>query len=315
VAATHLFALGTGWRPPNPTHSFEAGRDVFYGGVFVNPNTLGAFYAMTIPVALLQLLRGVLRPGRQLLLIGALVLMGSSLVLTGSRGGILFTAVMSSVVLVISRPSLSRALAISVLALGVFAAVLGFMSLLLPEFLNETLRVFFIERLSTRRFELWGKCVEMLFDNPFGVGLSSANFLSVSGRYGIPFATAHNIYLDHAVYAGFLGLIGFLGLVTPIVTRGLRVLRTKTDPQDMVVHGCLFAVVLAFLLGGLVEPIYHNSYRLSQVFWLFAGLSTAASSRALVKPAAARPDDAISSGWQAQSGTGFGDQVDREVSE
>ena len=37
VAATHLFALGTGWRPPSLVHSFEAGREVFYGGVFVNP--------------------------------------------------------------------------------------------------------------------------------------------------------------------------------------------------------------------------------------------------------------------------------------
>jgi hypothetical protein len=67
------------------------------------------------------------------------------------------------------------------------------------------------------------------------------------------------------------------------------VLRTAQDPQTRRAALYLFLAVGGFLLGGVVEPIYTNGYKLNQLFWLLLGISLANSRRALAAARETRP--------------------------
>jgi O-antigen ligase len=261
----------------------------FIGGAFPHPNTQADFLAMVLPITLLLFLRGRSSGANRLLVGAVLTVMTISLLLTGGRGGILATVVMAAVAFFLSGERLGRTVQISLL--GVFAV--GGASLIgvyfLPRVFEEAFGYLAEEGLETNRFQTWSQFLRMFADNPFGVGLPPDNILAIGGRYETGgLSNAHNIYLNLAVTTGFLGLFAFLAMVGSVLRRAWRVLRVTPDPKARQATLSLFLSVCGFLLGGIVEPIYDNGYKLNHLLWLLVGLSLATSRRAMAAAREAR---------------------------
>jgi len=287
VATLHLFQLATGWRPANVELAVAAGnlgqgRIDTPGSVFINPNWLGSFYAMTVPFTLVQVLRGGYTGWRRTALTIALVTMLISLLLTTARGGIIFTFLLSGLALMLSGFSIGRifsaGFAIAILAVAVFLLA----ALLLPEFFDRITAQYQEEGLETNRFRTFAIFTQIALDNPLGLGLHPENLKPLKRIYGIKLASAHNMYIDMAVKMGLLGLAAFLALLGHILLRNLRALvLTRPDPERYRGFLYLFLYVSGFAAAGIVEPIYDAGTTLPHMLWLVAGVSYAATMRAL----------------------------------
>ena len=91
VTMVHFFEIATGWRPATleaqVAVSGFTGMLETPGAVFPNPNTLGSFYVMTMPLVLIQRLRGGSTGWQRAALTLAFGAMSMSLLLTSARGG------------------------------------------------------------------------------------------------------------------------------------------------------------------------------------------------------------------------------------
>jgi O-antigen ligase len=210
--------------------------------------------------------------------------MGVSLVFTAARGGMLFTAALSLLALLLSGISVGQVLAAAFGGALLLAGVYLGTSLIFPELLSFTESQLAREGLESNRFETWTRFLRILADHPFGVGLLPENMRPIAPRYGTPHTTAHNIYLDQAVKMGVQGLFAFALLVGHILWRNWRGLRSAAeDPRRRRVLVYALLTLLGFLVGGLVEPIYNNGTKLNEVFWVLCGVSYAVSARALAR--------------------------------
>jgi O-antigen ligase len=290
AAALHILFLVIGWRPPGFEYTGAVvGSIEFIGGAFPHPNTQADFLAMVLPITLLIFLRGRSGGANRLLVGAVLTAMTISLLLTGGRGGILATAVMIGVAVSLSGERLGRTVQVSLL--GVFAvagaSLIGIY--LLPQVFKEAFGYLAEEGLETNRFRTWSQFSRMLADHPFGVGLPPENILAIGDRYGTGgLSNAHSIYLNIAVKTGVMGLLAFLALVGSVLGRAWRVLRVTRDPQARQATLFLFLAICGFLLGGAVEPIYTNGFKLNHLLWLLVGLSLATSRRAMAAAREAR---------------------------
>jgi O-antigen ligase len=277
VASAHLFAVATGYR-------FRTGTDLddlYYGALFKTPNNLASFYIIAIPIHLRMALQGRLSGFLRLSIVASLALMGASLFLTGSRGGMLCTVVMSLVAIFWRRRGTGRTLL--AVAVGGFTLVLvyWFISTFFPAVGEETLRALETERFRSTRPQTWGVFLGIVLDHPFGVGLPPENITPVVRSYGHYIENAHNIYLNIGVSTGIPGVTFFVAIVALLLWRLFRALSlaaTETQQRTLVY---LILAVTAFLLAGVVEPIYTLAPKLNQFFWIICGIAAAGSIRLL----------------------------------
>lgn len=279
VAIVHMVTVATGFRFRNAIDQYAG---VYYAGVLDNSNSLGSLYAMWVPVGL-SLAVGPRQPALwRFATIASLVGMFGSLILSGSRGGILFTVLTSFLAFASSRAGVRRAFFATVLtAIGgaIGYAVLGFVA---PDALREILGIANEEGASTDRFSLFARYFAMLLDHPFGVGLAVANFDAKVAEYGIPgVVSAHNIYLDIALQSGILGLGVFLAIAFAAIFSNRRAAALTADRGQREALVYLFLPIVGFLGVGFFEPIFTISNKLNTLFWISVGLSVGASQRIL----------------------------------
>jgi hypothetical protein len=302
VTLLHLFELLTGWRPATVQLAYQQGlagegKIVNPGGVFPNPNTLGSYYVMTIPVVLLQLLRGGYRGWRRAALGIALLFMTMSLGLTTARGGMLFTALVSGYGLVLVGFSIGRVVGAGALLAMLLVAAWFAAGVLVPEVRERITLQLEEEGLKTGRFDTWMTFATIAVENPLGLGLESTTIRAVSKLHGTTLGSAHNTFIDRAVKTGVFGLIAFCALIGHIVLRNLRAIqRSRHDPTRHRALIYLLLPLIGFMAAGIVEPIYDNGSKINQMFWCLCGLSYAASTRALF--AAAAPSAAPERRWR-----------------
>lgn len=273
LALQHFFVSATGYHFRG---SPKAVTGVYYGGVMDNGNSLGSYWVMGIPSALaIAIARDTSQRMRGFCYV-ALVFMLGSLLLSGSRGGMLFTMVGCAWIGSVVGVRVGRLLAAA--ALGAVAAAVGYV--VLRSFLAASSQTVFDmmaqEGFQTNRFSIYMAYSSMLLDQPFGLGLAAENVMQKAYRHGIQATNAHNIYLDIAVQTGVIGLGIFLGFVSSMLLRNRRAARITRDPVMKAALGQLFLCLIGFLGVGFFEPIYTASGKMNNLFWLLAGLSVGA---------------------------------------
>ncbi len=286
VAAIHALTIVTGFRFRNAIEEFS---NVYYAGTLDNANSLGSLYAMWIPIALSLLVGRRQRPAWRFALLVSIIGMLTSLILTSSRGGLLFGTLTCILAFALSRVGTKRALLASGLAAA--AAGLGYVVLvtIAPDQLREVIGLTEEQGAQTDRFYVFAHYARMLFDHPLGIGTSPANFKARVAEYGIVgVVSAHNIYLDIALQTGIFGLAIFLGMMFGILRTNRRAAAASTNPMDKEALVYLFLPLVGFLGAGFVEPIYGVSFKMNNLFWISCGLSLGLSQKVLAARRAER---------------------------
>jgi O-antigen ligase len=259
VTVLHMFELLTGWRPATVQLAYSQGlagegKIVNPGGVFPNPNTLGSYYVMTIPVVLLQVLRGGFGGWRRAALGVALVLMTMSLGLTTARGGMLFTTLVCGYGLVLAGFSVGRVVGAGAALAALVAAAWLSAGVLVPEVRERITLQLEEEGLKTGRFDTWMTFATIAVENPLGLGLEATTIKAVSKLHGTTLGSAHNTFIDRAVKTGVFGLFAFLALIGHVVMRNLRALqRSRHDPTKHRALVYLLLPIVGFMAAGMVS--------------------------------------------------------------
>lgn len=303
VAITHLFCVATGYRLPNlPDEMALRNQWWSYGGHFTNANTLGHAMALLISTSLVIALDRNAPLHLRLAVVAALVPMVASLSLSGSRGAYLVAALLVLIAVGYSRGTLARAFGVAAIT-AIVAATAGLViSLVFPEVFQLILGELSDQGLQTPRWTIWSSYLELIVTNPFGVGLDQRNIELVTPEYRLAAPLAHNIYLDLAARVGIIGMLAFTALGAVLLVRSYRALAAARTPLQRRIAQALFFATAAFLLSGVVEPIYHNGFKMLQLFSLLAGASFAASARTLAAERAAPRAETLAAQWRLEIG-------------
>ncbi|MCZ7618463.1 MAG: O-antigen ligase family protein [Myxococcota bacterium] len=278
IALTHMVSLATGFTFYTASKvvvvSAVGGTDFRYGSVFVNPNTLADFYAMTIPAAVVLLLgwKKLSRRARISAMVAA-GLMSVSLPLTASRGGLAATLLVLGITALLLPVGLR--LIVSYVGSGILIGGMTAVGILVlfPEYWDRALTRFQEEGVQGNRYILWRDTLDLLLTNPLGIGLHSFNFEAAIRPYGHAMPSPHNIYLDLATKVGIPGLLAFLAFCVGLFRRLGRA-RRHGSPELRTAAAAITAMMLGFLLGGITEPIFSNGYKLQHLFFFLAGVGS-----------------------------------------
>lgn len=253
-------------------------------GSFVSRNNYAAWMEMAIAIPLGMLFSGSVPQDKRLIYLTAAVLMGVSIVLSGSRGGLIAMVLQIGFLVFITfsrRDRGSRLLKFG-LGAGLLIAILLGTAFVGGE--NALTRIqdgqTVAEGVVTRP-QMWAVTLKMIAANmPFGVGL---------GAYGVAYTRydeasgferveqAHNDYLqvlsDGGIVGGILGIV-FLFLVFRLGWRGVRV--SNLDRRG-IATGAL-AGIFGVLLHSLFDFVLHTT-AIALLFLTLLAMLIAASSR------------------------------------
>ena len=282
VAVIHLFCLATGFHFVDWAQAGEVDSALPYGGVFNNPNTMGSFYCMVLPTALLMAANGRNPVAQRTIASAGLVLMLGSLLISTHRGGILVCGFLFVMMLLLNSANPARGLV--AIVFGAVALAVGILVLreLIPDLVDEAVGMQEYEGLSTSRLWIWTSYLTIIAQHPFGVGVTTKAVLDTAAKYNIPFAP-HNVYLGIAMQIGILGLIMFLIMAGVSLARGFRAWRITREPRRRLVLTYVFIAQIGWLLAGISETLFENGYKMNQLYWFFLGLSLATSGRVLAE--------------------------------
>lgn len=232
------------------------------GSTFNNPNILGEYLIMIIPLALAMLWYKK-KPFYKLIFMGMLAIMGICMILTFSRGawlGLLLAVVGFFVV------KDKRLLALLLIGL-----------LMLPFVLPESIinRFTSIGNLqdtsSSYRMSILMGSLRMAQDYwVSGIGLGTQAFKAIYPKYSLAAAYAHhshNIYLQILLEMGVAGALIF-SLIIIVFIRAMLAHQGKA--KDRFLAAIMIAActgMAGYLLQGVVENVWYN-YRVLLTFWV-----------------------------------------------
>ncbi len=240
---------------------------------FNNPNVLGEFLVLSIPLTA-AMLWGKMKGEHKTLFGFILLSMAACMIFTWSRGawlGVFFACALFFVIMD------KRWVFLGVLAL-----------LLLPLLMVLSGNTTILERLlsvgntadtsTAYRVSIWQASVQMIRDFwVSGIGIGSEAFKSVYPVYslaGADFALhSHNLYLQVWVEMGIVGIVALLSMVLMFVKQVfsnavIGIHRTDSHAKLVIALG---AGVLGFLLQGLTDYVWYN-YKILMIFWIFLAL-------------------------------------------
>ncbi|MEQ1604609.1 MAG: O-antigen ligase family protein [Pyrinomonadaceae bacterium] len=232
-------------------------------GSFVNRHDFAAIMEMTIALPLGLLFTGALRSDKRLVYIVAIAIMGASLLLSGSRGGLVaLSAEIILLIILTSKPKgtksilLKSALSLALVAAAVAGAVFVGGDTSLTRF-SETAGS---DNVTSSRTQIWSVTLKVITQNlPFGAGLGAfpqayAQFDPAGGYERVE--QAHNDYLQIVADAGIVGaIIGCLFLVW-FFRKGIKNAASSNQFRRGVAVGA-FAGCLAILAHSLFDFVLH----------------------------------------------------------
>ncbi len=232
------------------------------GSTFNNPNILGEYLIMAIPLALAMLWYKK-KPFYKFIFIGMLALMGICMILTFSRGAWLGLILAVAGFFVIRD---KRFLALVLIGLMI-------MPFVLPESIIS--RFTSIGNLqdtsSSYRMSILMGSLRMAKDYWIsGVGLGSEAFKAIYPKYSLAAAYAHhshNIYIQVLLEMGIAGALVF-GLIIIAFIRAMLAHQGKA--KDRFLSTIMIAActgIAGYLLQGVVENVWYN-YRVLLTFWV-----------------------------------------------
>lgn len=232
-------------------------------GSFVNRHDYAAVIEMLIALPLGMLFTGALKPDKRLIYVVVAGLMGSSLLLSGSRGGLV--AMIAEILLLIIITSRSRGrknlilkAALSFLLVGsaIGGAIFVGGETSLTRFTDPAAS----EDISSNRTQIWGVTLKVISEHfPFGAGLGAFGQAYTQADSSSGFERvdqAHNDYLQIVADAGLVGLV-LGGLFLFFVFReGKRNIGVKNKFRRGVAAGA-FAGIFAILIHSLFDFVLH----------------------------------------------------------
>ncbi len=186
--------------------------------VFDNPNILGIYLLLTLPVSLVGILQS--RGGMRICSLICLPLGLLCLVFTWSRGAWLGAILEILLVLLCTSRHSRAALVLSPVA---FAAALPF----LPGSIYHRFSGIATLGESSVRYRIysWKGILRMLWEHPFGIGVGEAAFVRVYPSYAVSGTErvmhAHNVFLQVCAELGIPGLLAFLLLLAGLLLPAL----------------------------------------------------------------------------------------------
>ena len=262
---------------------YDTGYAIPFGS-FVNRHQFAAFTEMTMAVPLGLLFTGAVRRDKWLLYIIAVVLMGSSLLLSGSRGGLI--ALLCEIILFVILTSGKKgaknfALKVSLTILLVGALVAGAIFVGGDTSLTRFADTASSQDITSNRTHIWAVTLKVISANmPFGSGLGAyaQAYTSQDTLSGLEMVEqAHNDYLQILADAGVVGLIiGGLFLFL-FFKEGIRNSRRHNTFRRAIAIGA-FAGCTAVLIHSLFDFVLHTT-AVSVMFLTLMALMIAAGNR------------------------------------
>lgn len=243
-------------------------------GSFVSRNNFAAWISLAMSVPLGLLFAGGLKREQLLLYVTAIGLMGVSLLLSGSRGGLVaFAAEILVLLLIAYSPMEKGRLAIKIALAIILASVIGIGAFFvggetsLTRIANER----GVTDTTTSRSYIWGVTLKIIADSfPFGVGLGAypqaySHFDANSGTARVE--QAHNDYLELIADAGLPGLIFGLWFLVRFFKISRTAIRRTDGPQRGLAAGAT-----AGLVGCLVHSFFDFALHTTAIALLFLAL-------------------------------------------
>ncbi|MEO6051838.1 MAG: O-antigen ligase family protein [Pyrinomonadaceae bacterium] len=232
-------------------------------GSFVNRHDFAAIMEMALSIPLGMIFSGSVVRDKRLLYIVAIALMGSSLLLSGSRGGLIaLIAEIMLLVILTSRAKgrrnlvLKAALSVALVAAAVGGAIFVGGDTSLTRFSDAARE----DNVSSSRTQIWGVTIKVIAENlPLGAGLGAyaqafTKHDPTSGYARVE--QAHNDYLQVLADAGIVGLIIGALFLFWFFREGLRnVASTNTFRRGIAVGA--FAGCFAILVHSLFDFVLH----------------------------------------------------------
>ena len=232
-----------------------------------NPNMLGAFFLLVIPLCAGLLLSEEKRL-RRLIFLGMLLAMTVCMVLTYSRGcylGLLFAAALFLVLL-------DRRFLIA----GVIVLLMS--PLLVPESVWSRFTSIgdMADSSTSYRVYIWMGTLAMLRHYWFsGIGPGEGAFNIVYPDYAYNAVTAphsHNLFLQILCDTGICGLLVFLILLIAYYRMMFTTIHRETRKTFKILQISALSSVSGFLVEGLTDYAFYN-YRVMLLFWAVLGIS------------------------------------------
>jgi len=233
-------------------------------GSFVNRHNFAAYINMTMALPLGMLFAGAVAKDKKLLYITSVALMGVSLLLSGSRGGLVSFAAMILVILIFTTGTKSRK---KLLIKGLLTAGLGIAILAGSVFVGGDTSLSRLtgdqgdkKGISSDRAQIWKITMLVIGDNlPFGAGLGAFGraYTAHDDQSGLAnVEQAHNDYLQIVADAGIPGILLGAFFLFLLLRMGLRSVKIENNFRRAAALGA-FAGCVAVLVHSLFDFVLH----------------------------------------------------------
>lgn len=253
-------------------------------GSFVNRHNFAAYMEMTVSLPLGLLFVGAIGKDKRLLYLTAVGLMGTALLLSGSRGGLAaFAAEIIFLVILTTKSKNYRQIGLKIgLAVLLFAAVVAGSIFVGGETsLTRFAETAGSENFTTNRSHIWSVTLSVIKNNlPLGAGLGAFGtaypaYDSLSGFERVE--QAHNDYLQVLADAGIAGLLIGGYFLYGLFKTGLESVKTSNIYRRGVAVGA-FAGCFAILVHSLFDFVLHTT-AISVLFLTLLALVVSAGNR------------------------------------
>lgn len=252
-------------------------------GSFVSRNNFAGWMALAIAIPLGMLFSGSIAKDKRLLYVTAVALMGISLVVSGSRGGLV--AFLAEIVFLLFityaqgrgkmglRVLLAAGLVVAIVAGTAFVGVESSLTRLADD-QNTTVS-------ASSRPHIWSVTLKVIGDSmPLGVGLGAyataySKFDASSGMERVE--QAHNDYLQVLADAGLVGALFGIAFLFFLFRTGIRAIRTDNDYRRGIAAGA-FAGLFGVLVHSLFDFVLHTT-AISLLFLTVLAILTATVSK------------------------------------
>ncbi len=249
-------------------------------GSFVDRHNFAALMEMAMAVPLGMFFAGAVPRDKRLITLTAIGLMGVSLIMSGSRGGLV--ALLAAIVFLVlltskaksgNQVAVKAALAVILLLVVVFGSIfIGGESSLTR--LAETARS---DDFSANRLQIWSVTLQVIRNNlPFGAGIGAfaAAYTPYDTMNGLGrVEQAHNDYLQILADAGLVGLVLAGYFIFKLFRTGLRSAKSENIYRRGVALGAL-AGCFAILVHSIFDFVLHTT-AITLMFLTLVGLIVA----------------------------------------
>jgi O-antigen ligase len=226
-------------------YGLEISAQAFSFASFINRHHFAAFMEMTIGLTLGLLFGGATKKDKWIFLIAAAVVMGISIIFTGSRGGIISLLGVVGFVIALSflkrsedaeNPSGKFYRNFAIIGSGLTLILVFFGAAILLGGEQSLMRGVGMQSsgdITNGRLHFWSVGLKIFFDYPIlGAGLDAfgtafPRYDTWNGMYRVE--QAHNDYLQILADAGILGFVCVAAFIFLLFRQSLKIIRTTSD--------------------------------------------------------------------------------------